>query len=208
MKAGETKKMQYIIAKLPSTYILGDEFAQYVILQNSFNGSSNLKATICPLRIVCQNQFNISFKNSPNKISLRHSKSIKGKLAEGQMMLQAVAEYMQDFNTNVGKMANQKVSKQSVNKILDTYFVVDDDATERKEETVREHRQLFLNAYNAEDNANFTGTVYGMVNAFSDYITHLEPARETKNGAENRFVKVTLRDRLYNEFLNTIKANV
>lgn len=53
VKAGETKKGIYLITKLPSHYILGDEVTPYLILQNSHNGKCSIRSAICPLRIVC-----------------------------------------------------------------------------------------------------------------------------------------------------------
>lgn len=64
-KAGETTGgMVYIIAKLPEVSILGDAFIPHVIFRNGFNGKVKITAAICPLRIVCQNQFNFAFKNT------------------------------------------------------------------------------------------------------------------------------------------------
>ena len=56
VKAGTTHTgMVYIIAKMRNQNVLGDEFTPYIIFQNSHNGEYTLKATISPLRIVCQN---------------------------------------------------------------------------------------------------------------------------------------------------------
>ena len=73
-KAGQTDSgMVYIIASLPELKVLDDLIKPYVILQNSHNGRYSLKATITPLRIVCQNQFNYAFGHSQNNISIIHS---------------------------------------------------------------------------------------------------------------------------------------
>ena len=84
-KAGETASgMVYIIAKLPKVNILGDAFTPYVIFRNGFSGKYKITAAICPLRIVCQNQFNISFKETNNTVTIRHVANANAKLEEAR----------------------------------------------------------------------------------------------------------------------------
>ena len=207
-KAGETSYMNYIIASLPEQYILDDGFKPYVIFQNSHAGATTLKAAICPLRIVCQNQFTAAFKNSENKISLRHSSSIHEKMEEAQHILQFTANYMNDFNNQAIKMATTKISEDKVKEIVDQYFLVDDNASTRKVNSNEEKKVILLNAYNAEDNQNFRGTAWGMVNAFSDYITHIDPSRKTEKSDVSKFINVTFNSGLMNNFIEMVMANV
>lgn len=208
VKAGETSWMNYIIASLPEQYILDDRFKSYIIFQNSHSGGSTLKATICPLRIVCQNQFAMAFRSSQNKVSLRHSISIHSRMEDAQKVLQMNASYMDRFNALATKMASTKIGEDKAKDIIDKYFVVDDDATARKAASIEEKKVVLLNAYNAEDNQNFRGTQWGLVNAFSDYITHIDPARKTENGDVSKFIKVTFNDNIMNEFINMVRESV
>ena len=208
VKAGETSYMNYIIASLPEQYILDDKFKPYIIFQNSHAGATTLKAAICPLRIICQNQFTMAFRNSENKISLRHSSSIHEKMDEAQHILQFNAEYMDSFNKMATKMATNKIGEEKALEIIDKYFLVDDNASTRKVNSTEEKKVILLNAYNAEDNQNFRGTQWGLVNAFSDYITHLDPARKTNKSNISKFVNVTFNNGLMNNFINMVQENV
>lgn len=208
VKAGETSYMNYIIASLPDQYIMDDKFTPYIIFQNSFIGASTVKACICPLRIVCQNQFAMEFRKSQNKISLRHSTSVHNRLAEAQQTLQFVADYMNIFKKHAEEMATTKVSDKAFEDIVDQYFLVDPEASTRKVNTINDRRTIFLNAYNAEDNQNFKGTAWGLVNAFSDYITHLEPARKSDKSSVNKFVNVTLNTGLIENFINLVGSKI
>lgn len=207
-KAGETSYMNYIIASLPEQYILDDGFKPYIIFQNSHAGATTLKASICPLRIVCQNQFTMAFRNSENKISLRHSSSIHEKMEEAQHILQFTADYMNDFNKQAIKMASTKLSEDKAKDLIDKYFLVEDDASTRKVNSNEEKKVILLNAYNTEDNQNFRGTVWGMINAFSDYITHIDHARKTEKSDVSKFVNVTFNNGLMNNFIEMVTANV
>ena len=208
VKAGETSYMNYIIASLPEQYILDDKFKPYIIFQNSHAGATTLKAAICPLRIVCQNQFTMAFRNSENKISLRHSSSIHEKMDEAQHILQFNAEYMDSFSKMANKMASNKIGEEKALEIIDKYFLVDDNASTRKINSNEEKKVILLNAYNAEDNQNFRGTQWGLINAFSDYITHLDPARKTNKSNISKFVNVTFNNGLMNNFINVVQEYV
>ena len=208
VKAGETSYMNYIIASLPEQYILDDKFKPYIIFQNSHAGATTLKAAICPLRIVCQNQFTMAFRNSENKISLRHSSSIHEKMDEAQHILQFNAEYMDSFNKMANKMAANKIGEEKALEIIDKYFLVDDNASTRKVNSNEEKKVILLNAYNAEDNQNFRGTQWGLINAFSDYITHVDPARKTNKSNISKFVNVTFNNGLMNNFINMVQEYV
>lgn len=208
VKAGETSYMNYIIASLPEQYILDDKFKPYIIFQNSHAGATTLKAAICPLRIICQNQFTMAFRNSENKISIRHSSSIHEKMDEAQHILQFNAEYMDSFNKMANKMAANKIGDEKALGIIDKYFLVDDNASTRKVNSNEEKKTILLNAYNAEDNQNFRGTQWGLINAFSDYITHIDPARKTDKSSVSKFVNVTFNNGLMNNFIDLINANV
>lgn len=208
VKAGETSYMNYIIASLPEQYILDDKFKPYIIFQNSHAGATTLKAAICPLRIICQNQFTMAFRNSENKISIRHSSFIHEKMDEAQHILQFNAEYMDSFNKMANEMAANKIGDEKALDIIDKYFLVDDNASTRKVNSNEEKKSILLNAYNAEDNQNFRGTQWGLVNAFSDYITHLDPARKTNKSNISKFVNVTFNNGLMNNFINMVQEYV
>ena len=207
VKADETKDFIYIIASLPERYVLGDKFTPYVIFQNSHNGYSTLRAAICPLRMVCQNQFTIAFKNADTKISLRHSSSIYSKLETAKAVLQQSAAYMDTFEQEANLLANLKVDAPTQLKVLDEYFKVPENASARTENTINERREIFVKALDANDNQNFKGTAWGMVNAFADYITHTQPKRNTETSAVNKFTSVTFDPKLMQKFTNILKVN-
>lgn len=84
-KAGETANgMVYVIGKLPSVSILGDTFTPHVLFRNGFSGKVKITAAICPLRVVCQNQFNFAFHEAENTTTIRHVQNAPQKLEEAR----------------------------------------------------------------------------------------------------------------------------
>lgn len=197
LKAGETNRIVYLIGQLPAIEVMGDTVVPHVIFQNSHNGGSTLKATIAPLRIVCQNQFNITFRNATNQINIRHTKSIKDRLLAAQEVMVANTDYLTEFQKTAITMAGHKVTPKAVDAWMDQVLDVDPDALTKKDE---EKKEALLAAYRAEDNANFVGTQWGLINAYADYITHRPLQKDTEKARANRFVKTTLK-RGFNDVL-------
>lgn len=204
VKAGTTKDTVYIIAKLPEHYVLGDEFVPYIIFQNSHNGFSTLRAAICPLRIVCQNQFAMAFKNADNFISLRHSSSVHERMIEAQAVLTSAANYMDTFSKEAEELAMIKLSEAKQTMLINNFFAIPEDASQRKINNMMEKRDEFMVALNQEDNREYRGTAWGMMNAFADYVTHLNPKRKTELSEVNRFQTVTLNPQMMNNFRNEV----
>lgn len=203
VKAGENHKMLYLIGKLPSIEALGDEVTPYLIFQNSHNGSTTLKATIAPLRIVCQNQFNLTFRKAVNKISLRHTKSIKGRLHTAQQVLLQNTEYLSEFQKQALGLAQEKVSKKQVDTLLDGIFEIKPEFNPTQVRRMEEKRDRFLSAYQADDNQNFLGTKWGLINAYTDFVTHKPLRKETPQALENHFIKTTLKGSI-NDFVHQV----
>lgn len=203
LKAGENHKFIYIIAQLPEFDLMGDRITPHVIFQNSHCGSTTLKATIAPLRIVCENQFNLTFRRTDNKISLRHTKSIKGRLHTAQEVLIHSTEYLDEFQKEAILMAQARVSKKQVDSLLDGIFEIKGEFNPTQVRRMEEKRERFLAAYQAEDNQNFIGTQWGLINAYTDFVTHKPLRKDTEQARENHFIKTTLKGSI-NDFVRTV----
>ena len=208
VRAGETYNgMVYIIGKLPSLKVLDDEFTPYVIFQTSHNGWFSLRATICPLRIVCQNQFAMSFRNMTNTISIQHSKRMEGRILEAQQLLKDTALYMQGFTNTAEELALLKITDTDRSKICDAFFESTKAITERQQAAFEEKKYRFNLCYNDADNSNFRGTAWGLINALTDYETHKE-RKQTEHSADTAFLQVTFDPAAMTRMLGIIKNTV
>lgn len=187
-RAGQIGGLVWMIGKLPEVKVLGDSISPRLIFQNSHDGSCSIKTTICMLRIVCQNQFVASFRNSPATISVRHNGDLDEKLFIAKKTMSGVYDYIKNYDSVANELATQKITPRVLNQLIEGYFSIPEDASPRTERYTLERRENFLSAYNAEDNQNFVGTKWGVVNAFSDFVTHEDFARKTSNWETNRFL--------------------
>ena len=208
-KMGETKGgMIYFIGKLPELNILGDSFDSHLIFRTSHNGRYNLQATICPLRIVCQNQFNIAFKESPNTITIRHSRQAPERIEEARRVITAHGEYYKTLQIQANEWATTHVGAYSIQQVIDDLFPIKEDMKEFQKDRMEEARHLFNKALNSNDNQNFKNSMWGMINAYSDYITHREPARQTATASENKFMSVTFDPAIMNNFIQLVQSKI
>lgn len=209
-KAGETGSgMVYIIGKLPEVSILGDAFTPHVIFRNGFNGKVKITAAITPLRMVCQNQFNFAFKNAANAITIRHVRNAEAKLEEARETLRMCSDYMQELNLMAEHFAGMKISGPKMEKVVKYLFPIPEDTAINafKRKNLEDQRAAFLKAHEAEDNRNFKGTAWGLVNAYTDFITHKEPAGKREDRFEGKFVNTTFKVAM-NPIVNAIEAVV
>ena len=181
VKAGETGNgLIYLIGEMPEIQVIDDTFKPHMILQNSHNAEFSLKSAIVPVRVVCQNQFNTVFHHA-NSFTVKHLTGIQDKVAEMNAILKNAKDYLEDFSKTAETLA---VKKADFNRFLDQILPITADMTERKANNVMENRSRFEIAYNADDNANYRGTAWGLLNASMDFDTH----RKVRGSQSGRFV--------------------
>jgi phage/plasmid-like protein (TIGR03299 family) len=201
IKAGETHNgKNYIIGQLPDVSILGDDYHLHFIMQNSFDGSCGIVGAITPLRIVCTNQFNVSFRNAKSTIKIRHSRTAPERIVAAQEIWSDIASYIRNFNEQAEQYASVKLTSKEIDDVINKIFPIKDGMTERQLSTLEGNKALFRQAYVTEDNINFRNTSWGIINAYADYITH-KPVKNTKNADENKFEMVT-----FSPYFNNILA--
>lgn len=210
VKAGEISSgggsgLVYIIAKIPDITLLGDTVTPYIIFQNSHDGMGSVKATISPLRIVCQNQFNVAFREAPNTVRVVHSSKMDSRLIVARNMMKEVGSYMQTFEATAENLATKKVSHDQIISIFNDVFKYDPEKMSNRQVTNFEmNRAEFLSCYNANDNQNFVGTAWGVMNGAADYLTHHQGQRKTST--EAMFVNTTLLSVVLNQICARVSA--
>lgn len=206
VKAGETNNgLIYIIAKIPNVTLMGDSITPYIIFQNSHDGYNSVKATICPLRIICQNQFNVSFKESSNTVRIIHSAQMDSRMLAAREMMRDVAGYMETFEGVATDLATKKIKYDDVIKLFNDVFEYNPaKMSERQQRNFDDARNDFLTCYNSDDNQNFIGTAWGVMNGAADYLTHHRGPRKTH--PDTIFVNTTLLATALNQIFKRVSA--
>ena len=191
-KAGQTASgMVYIIASLENFNIFGDAMKPYIIFQNSHDGSIPMKAALTTLRLVCENQFRVAFKDAANTVKIRHTFSANARMHEAEKVMQEAILHNNKMSELANELNSIKLNAITANKIAVELFPYKEDDSKTKVERAENARSEMLKILRYDDDlANHKNTGWGMLNAYSDYMTHAKPNRATKNWEEARFMKL------------------
>lgn len=191
-KFGETKGgTQWLIGKLPEKKILGDEFTPYIVFRNSFNGSAPVQMAMAPLRIVCKNQISLAMRSSNYSYSLKHTKNAGEQIDEAQKIFLKANDFMTDLERMAEGYSKVKLSDVDISRIITDLIPLTENMSDLQRDRAEARRVAFIDAINAQDLANHKGSAWGLINAYSDLITHYQPVRTTETAQENSFLTVT-----------------
>ena len=126
----------FITAKLPAHIRIGntdDIIEQYIFLTNSHDGKSSVVCAFTPIRIVCANTLNAALRNCTNRLSIRHTTNMAGKIKTAHEIMGLQNLYTKEleaiFNTMATKTADEKVYEKVIvtaladnKKMIEDYF--------------------------------------------------------------------------------------
>lgn len=207
-RAGQFRdgKSIWVMGTLPETQILGDDISNNVVFVNSHDGSSGVKVMMTPIRLICYNMMNLALRKADRIWATKHTGSIHTKLEEAKYTLGLVNKYMDELAIEADRLAQMKISDSEIEAIFDVLFPVDKNKdSERKINNIAVIKNNFVQCYNAEDIAQFKGTVYGAINAMSDLVSHKLPARETQNFYENSWNRLINGHPDFDRFYNMVR---
>lgn len=180
-------KQVWLLAKTSQIKILGDEVDPYICFTNSHDGLGSVRCVMTPTRVVCNNTLNVALNNASRAWSTRHIGNLEDKLAEAEHTLYMADKYMTELSKTAEQLANTSLTDDQVRQIVDEIFPVAEDATDRMKNNVAALKDGFMYCYMAPDILKFKNTAWGVLNAASDFATHVAPKRVTKNSDENRW---------------------
>ena len=193
--AGSLKngKVVWMLAKMPERKILDDKFDPYICFTNSFDGSGAIRACMTPVRVVCNNTLNLALNTTARQWSTRHIGDIDSKLIEAQHTLGLANDYMDALSDEANKLVEVKVTDPQLEAIFDELYPIDTTKdSQRKINNVLDFKEKLFKCYNMPDISQYKGTAWGIINAATDLVDHMAPARMTKNYRENNWGTIML----------------
>lgn len=183
-------KQIWLLAKLEGTQYVGDEFENYIVFTNTHDGSGAIRCAMTPVRVVCQNTLNLALDNADRAWSTIHKGDIMGKLAEAENVLFKAHKYMEEYAGYAEQLANTPLKMEDLELMLTYLFPYKETDSDTKKRNAQELRSNYMACYFMPDLVKFRGTQWGAINAMSDFVTHTEPQRKTKDYRANRWGKV------------------
>lgn len=183
-------KRIWLLAKMPTKSILGDDVEPYLCFTNTHDGSGAIRICMTPIRVVCNNTLNIALDTAQRQWSTKHMGDLETKMVEARNCLAMANSYMIALDESSDRLANTKISDEAIMAAFDELFPVDEKSTDRKKENVKQIKDEYMVCYFSPDISQFKGTVWGAVNAMSDLVCHNAPKRTTATYQENNWGRI------------------
>lgn len=183
-------KKIWLLASLPEQKIIDDAFIPYVCFTNAHDGFGSIQAIMTPTRVVCNNTLNLALSTARRKWSTKHVGDLSSKLAEARHTLELANDYMTNLAAEADRLVEVKVTDEKLQEVLDALFPTNPEDTDRKKRNMQELKDRFMVCMFAPDILKFKGTAWGLVNAASDFATHVAPKRAVDSYRESNFNRV------------------
>lgn len=181
----------WILAKLPEQYIIaGDSITPYLLVMNSHDGTSSIKVCMTPVRVVCSNTLNLALRTTKRMWQTKHTENIMDRMDDAKETLFFAHSYMRELGKAVDRLSQTKLTDKKVIEYMQTFFPasVELSNTQRKNNS-RLLEDMKRRYFDAPDLQHVGKNAYRFINAVSDFATHADPIRRTKNYSENLFIR-------------------
>lgn len=181
----------WMLARMPQRYVIaGDEIAPYLVVMNSHDGSSGIKVAMTPIRVVCQNTLNLALGTARRTWAAKHTENVLYRVHEARETLKLADTYMRELRHSIDELAQVKLSDTRVMDLMREFFPVTQELSDgQRKNNIKLLEDLKHRYWDAPDLAHVDRNGCRFVNAVSDFATHAEPIRRTKNHRENLFLR-------------------
>jgi phage/plasmid-like protein (TIGR03299 family) len=160
-----------------------DSIKQYMVLSNSHDGSSSIKAYLTNVRVVCNNTLNFSLSNASNMISIRHTATSQSRLEDATKVLFNANQLKEDATAIYKPMVSNNISRADLVSYIANVFLDEKDlkSANRKEVTNVSTRKINIidsvldYSLNGIGQDGLNGTVWGAYNAITGYCSNVKP---------------------------------
>ena len=196
-------KSVWLLAHLPHEYIIsGERISPYLLFSNTHDGSGAVKVAITPIRVVCCNTLNLALQTAKRSWSMNHTGNVKDKMEEAKNTLFLADRYMEELGKEFENLRKITLSDKKVMDYIEILLPIEDGATPQQFRNMKRLQEdMKMRYFDAPDLKDVGKNAYRFINAVSDFATHANPLRRTKNYKENMFAKTVdgnpLIDRAY-----------
>ena len=198
----------WMLARMPQRYIIaGDEIEPYMVVMNSHDGSSGIKVAMTPIRVVCQNTLNFALNTAKRTWTTKHTENVKSRIHEARETLQLAERYMGELGKNINVLSKIRLPDRKVLEMMQELIPIAPDMPDiSKKNNQKMLGDMKRRYFDAPDLANVGKNGYRFINAVSDFATHSEPIRRTKNYDENLFLRAVEGDAMVNKAYKMVLA--
>jgi phage/plasmid-like protein (TIGR03299 family) len=162
----------------------GDDVKGYFLVASAHDGTSALKATLTPIRVVCKNTLNLANTSERTvAVSVRHSKQAKDRIEQAKETLEKMAEVFALTGETFKAMAEREMRPKDIQAFMDAILPskVDADGDASPAVEARREKIVELGFHGAGQNYNGDSLpLWALYNGVTEYFDH-ERAKEAKS---------------------------
>jgi phage/plasmid-like protein (TIGR03299 family) len=146
-----------------------------LFLSNSYDGSTALHVRWTPVRVVCNNTYNIALSTkTADKISIRHTNNYTEKLEQARKLLDLTNYYYSQMSEKFNNLLNTNFSEENMLNLAKNLFPETETkyglvATKQTKENRSKLLQLF---YHGPGQKEVQETKWAALNAVTDFVDH------------------------------------
>lgn len=198
----------WVLARMPQEFIImGDHISPYLVFSNSHDGSGAIRVAVTPIRVVCNNTLNLALACARRSWFMIHTGDVKGKMEEARDTLFMADCYMENLGMEFEELRKKALDDRKVKEYIEVLLPYEDCWTPQQKKNTRRLREDLASRYfDAPDLLDVGKNAYRFVNAVSDFATHADPIRRTKNYKENLFSRTVDGNPLIDKAYHLVKA--
>lgn len=176
-------KSVWLLAHLPHEYIIsGERISPYLLFSNTHDGSGAVKVAITPIRVVCCNTLNLALQTAKRSWSMNHTGNVKDKMEEAKNTLFLADRYMEELGKEFENLRKITLSDKKVMDYIEILLPIEDGATPQQFRNMKRLQEdMKMRYFDAPDLKDVGKNAYRFINAVSDFATHADPLRRTRN---------------------------
>ena len=168
----------------------GEDIQPYVIFSNSHDGTSAVQVALTTVRVVCKNTLALALATAPRVWSIMHTKSAEARMKAARESMNFIGTYLTELPRQITSMSESTITDDDFEIVAAKLFPIpkrtDSNLTKITNATIAQAKFRMI-YYNTPDLKKHIGTSWGVYNAYSDYVSHIQPIRESARFEENRF---------------------
>lgn len=162
-----------------------DTTKTYLLVNSSHDGSCSVRASVTPVRVVCQNTLNLALRSVKQSFTIRHTNNLTQRATQARQALGLTFSYMDEFEAMASQLFETAITNDQFKAIIDEVYPIDKNAKQsvitKRDNKVDLIMALWLNSPTME---NIKGTAWGALNAITERLDYFRDSRVSSNGTE------------------------
>jgi phage/plasmid-like protein (TIGR03299 family) len=175
----------WILAKLPEPILVAgkDPVEPFLLLTHSHDGKSKVRMLWTPVRVVCNNTLQAALCGMDSEgVAIRHTSNIHNRLEEAQEVLGLAKQGFETFNQVADAMVATPFVNPHVDVILNRILGINEDPDSASTQRLNIKNKILELVEDGTGIAPYRGTVWGFMNAITEYADHERTMRVRRVG--------------------------